>query len=138
TPVEGDEADRPVTTDADVALILDEANRTLPRLGLTPRHVLFCWAGLRPNTYEPGNPRGTWLRRIYEHRTSDGALIASISWGRLADHSFTASDLLAIARRRLGTPRQTGARTESAFKADTPRSVEDILFRRTGDGWSAN
>ncbi|RWI18163.1 MAG: FAD-dependent oxidoreductase [Mesorhizobium sp.] len=136
TPLKGFVRD-PVAGEEDVASILDQANATLPSLGLTKSDVMFAWAGLRPATYDPGNPRGSWRRTIYEHLTRDNAPMVSVSWGRLADHSFTASDMLARARKYLG-PRQRRARWSEQSVQDMPGSVEDILFRRTGVGWSAD
>lgn len=127
----------PVADEKDVTSILDQANVTLPRLGLTKRDVMFAWAGLRPATYDLGNPRGSWRRTIYDHLTRDNAPMVSVSWGRLADHSFTAADMLARARKYLG-PRQSRARLSAQSGQDMPGSVEDILFRRTGAGWSAD
>lgn len=149
--------DRPVEAvtadDGDVRSLLDQANAVMPALRLTEDDVLFRWAGLRPATFDAANPRGTWKRTIYDHATGDGAPLVSMSWGRLADHAFTAEDVLARTQRHLGARAgrdrrsaadraATGAdaaRTlDHIVRTEAPASIEDILFRRTGSGWSAD
>lgn len=143
------ETKRVVADDGDVRSILDQANATLPGLRLTEADVMYRWAGLRPATHDPANPRGTWKRVIHDRSDGDGAPLASLSWGRLADHAFTAADILARVRRALGPRAMQGGRAcvlssdpdaecglDWLVREELPATLEDILFRRTGDGWS--
>lgn len=118
----------------DISALLGSIHDNLPGITVEARDILFQWAGYRPATYMPGNPRGAWLRRIHAlHRMPfernrqanknapkiepenggqagrDRGGWFSMSWGRLADHGITANDIArqlpaASAARQPATP----------------------------------
>jgi len=148
TPLE--DVDAPLrATDDDAAMLLREANTVMPGAGLGPGDVMFRWAGMRPASYEPGNPLGIWERRVHTSRKGDGPPWMSLSWGRLADHAFSARDAVRFASARLGKPAgghpapPTAAPAKAAGIAkvvtdEAPASVADVMFRRLGLGWHAD
>lgn len=136
-------------SDDDIDSLLREAGSVMPGAKLRREDLLFRWAGMRPATFEPGNPLGGWNKQFYINEASDSSPWLSMSWGRLADHAITSREILAHVAGRLGGP---GARAVppavSAIKPgddlsfvtqhEGPLTVADVMFGRTGWGWSAD
>lgn len=145
----------PHVLEADIEAILSEAKQVMPGAEIGRENVLFHWAGLRPATFEEGNPLGDWNRKIYADDANDGTCWLSMSWGRLADHAITSKDVVALIGKKLGTPltrsRATGLfpkersqrvslepDLEYAINNEGPSSVADVMFGRTGWGWDTD
>lgn len=133
-------------TEEDVALLLNQANATIPGLHLTAEDVIFRWAGLRPAAFEAGNPRGAWDRRFHDLSPGPDAPAIGLSWGRIADHPDTAATIVGMVERRLGPSkgavpsgveyRGAGGTLDDIIRLEQPMTVADVLFRRTGEGWN--
>lgn len=154
TPLE--HVDAPLrATDADVDMLLGQADDAMPGAHLVGTDVMFRWAGMRPATYEADNPLGSWDRKVYTSQYSGGPAWMSISWGRIADHAFSARDALAFVTKALGPPLATATAAASPMSSpanpqapavdfdhivanEAPASVADIMFGRTGLGWNAD
>lgn len=135
--------------DEDIDRLLREAGAVIPGASITRKDVLFRWAGMRPATFEPGNPLGGWKRRIYVDQRKGRSLWLSMSWGRLADHAITSRDVLACVADRLGVPSRAtvkagtpgasipkGVDLDHIVRCEAPASVADVMFGRTGWGWA--
>lgn len=145
TVVEYGEDSARVTED-DIEMILSDARSVIPNANIKRGDILRHWAGLRPATYEPDNPRGAWKRRFYGGRSEkNGAFLLSMSWGRLCDHKRTASIVAKTLKNSLSKVSHEGraycvdARPLNGLKTisdfDTHIAVSDIMFGRTGWGW---
>lgn len=139
-------------TDTDVEFLIAEAKAVIPAAGVDRDDILFHWAGFRPAAFEAENPRGAWTRMIHGRPAARGdALWMSMSWGRLADHRMTAWDFASHMVRHLGPPSALLSPRPAAHEEpplpggldriicdEAPASVADIMFGRTGWGWSAD
>lgn len=139
--------------DSDVALLLEQANATVPGLHLTADDIVFRWAGLRPAAFQEGSPRGTWMRVFHDLSPRPEAPMLSMAWGRIADHADTAERIARLVQAKLGAPTRRHKvsclrpRACSSFddidlaeviETEQAMTVADVLFRRTGQGWDAD
>jgi glycerol-3-phosphate dehydrogenase len=162
TLYEGDLDDVRVTED-EIDWLIAEANYLLPALKLKRSDVLFTWAGIRPLTYDPAFPKGKRSREIHD-LTPDGLPnVFAMTAGPIMTHRSAGQELTQRVRKLLDPmrpPQQPRYATrrfleqpgspplleyESTVKLsdlrhaaqhEAPTGLVDLLFRRTGVGWS--
>ncbi|MDR3707973.1 MAG: glycerol-3-phosphate dehydrogenase/oxidase [Capsulimonadaceae bacterium] len=111
TDTVGDDIDEPVTTQDDVAYLIDHCNRYL-NFRLRPEDVISTMAGYRPLTKRADNGSTRSLSR--RHLLHDGPCgMISITGGKLTTCRIMAEETVAHINRREG--RRGGARTVSAL-----------------------
>jgi glycerol-3-phosphate dehydrogenase len=148
TPYTGS-LDSVAPNDDDVESLLHEANSLMPGLKLSKRDIVFKWAGLRPASFEAGNPRGAWTREFHDLSPRPEAPALGLSWGRISHHADTADRLVGMVVRKLGpAPRKGDLRAlrkksepedlTNIIATEYPMTVADVLFRRTGHGWDSD
>jgi len=151
------------STEADIHWLLDEANHLLPGLGLGRDDVVYSWAGVRPLTYDPEQPRGARARLLHDLEGEGLPGVYAMTAGPIMTHRTAGEDVVAAVAGRLGPrgpaqpidwsaqrfPEDTNAPplmtddpairlSDLVHVAETERvtSLVDILARRTGVGWS--
>lgn len=164
TLYEGD-PDDVYTTAGEIDWLLDEANYLLPGLGLKRSDVIYTWAGVRPLTYDPRQPKGARSRELHDYSLEGLENMFAMTAGPIMTHRSAGQEAVDTIKRNLdpsGTPaklsyaaRPLGMDSESPYLgsaetgfrlADVERAVTeehaqtltDILFRRLGAGWSAS
>ncbi|HMO28003.1 FAD-dependent oxidoreductase [Enterovirga sp.] len=143
-------------TPADIDFLLGEANHLLPGLGLTRRDVAFTWAGVRPLTYDPGQPMGRRTREIHDLGTAGLPGILAMTAGPVMSHRSAGRELRDAAAALLGGERPSPAARASESAAPVPaagsrpfprdafrravsaehaRDLPGILYTRTAYAW---
>ncbi|MCX7354343.1 MAG: FAD-dependent oxidoreductase [Alphaproteobacteria bacterium] len=162
TLFDGDVNDEIVATEDEVAFLLSEANHLLPGVNLKRKDVLFTWAGVRPQTYDPEIPMGRRWRHMHD-MTEDGMPnVFALTAGNIITHRFAGAELSQAVSARVtpsGAPREISYATKlkpdggprllnhwdgatlgqlrHAAAHEHPVSLTDLLFRRVGAGWTA-
>lgn len=151
-------------SDEDVRFLLDEANRMLPDLALTPGDVELSWAGARPITFDPGRAKGmrTPANVLHDLGREGMRNALTVTWGWVMHHRDTARRVLKQVRElhRPAGPRRpvdyaaipfpentntlplvnevpevtTGVLRQLA-EQEQPAHLVDLLFRRAGVAW---
>ena len=151
TPFEGD-ASAVSADDADIDFLLGEINFLLPGLALTRQQVEFTWAGVRPLTYNPGNPDGDRVRQIHDLSASGYPGILAMTAGPVMSHLSAGRELLAAVDSRFAarggragrssrvalSPADTDAGLSAArhsVRYEHARDLRGILYTRTGMAW---
>jgi len=78
---------------ADVAYVLEAANKAFPGRAIVPGDVVSTWAGVRPLVAEEGSPTPSDVSRDYEIESEPPGLV-SIAGGKLTTYRSMAQDLL--------------------------------------------
>lgn len=125
----------------DLRDLFDEARRLFPRAGLTRRHVLSAFTGVRPLLRHVGDT----LASSREHRVLDEDGLVTIAGGKLTTWRTMAIATVDAVVRRLGRggvspprlieePLPGGGRAEptveGAVADEMARHAEDVVFRR--------
>lgn len=162
TLYEGDLDDiRP--TEDEIASLVEEANWLLPGLALQRSHVLYAWAGVRPLTYDPAQPMGARSRKLHDLSSEGMPNAFAMTAGPVMTHRSAGAEAVAAAARRfrpssvpkapsyasVDLPRDPDspalvnhddrvrlADLRHAVEAEHARTLHDVMFRRTGLGWS--
>ncbi|MDQ6433218.1 FAD-dependent oxidoreductase [Mesorhizobium sp. LHD-90] len=152
-------------TEEDIELMLDLTRRMMPGLPLKRSDVVYSWAGVRPRTYDPTVPKGTWSREIHD-LTDDGMPnFLALTGATIMRSRLTGRDAVTAVRKRIepsGSPQKLSfaahlppsndpspllsnegpavrvSDIRHAIEAEQACSLDDILFRRTGLGWGEN
>lgn len=161
TVFEGDPDDARVLPE-EIDFILAEANRLFPTLSLTRKDVVYSWCGIRPRTSSDaregikaltihelsreGMPNAIALTGtpIMNHRYAGKAIAERVSQAlrptRPAQALSHAAKLFPESpdARPIDpqTPRITTAALRHAARYEHPRTLSDLLFRRTDLGWT--
>lgn len=139
--------------------LLKEANRLLPRLGISASDIRMTWAGVRPLTYDEAIPFGNRSRQLHDLAGSGMPNVLAMTAGPVMSHR-SAGRLLAKevaarvkARRPARTPDLTPrtvpeasdaalqgsaislAAVRQAVASEHAVSLMDVLLRRTGLAW---
>jgi len=150
----------------DVSFLLDEANHLLPSIKLKRDDVLFAWAGVRPLGYDkellPQGKRSRELHDLGSEGMPDAFALtagpimthrsAGIEVTRAVEHRIKPSrapQALSYAARRYpenpgSPPLLAGDNTvkladvQFAAEHEHATNLADLLFRRTGAGWTAD
>lgn len=150
----------------DVSFLLDEANHLLPSLNLKRADVLFAWAGVRPLGYdEELLPQGKRSRELHDlgHEGMPDAF--ALTAGPIMTHRSAGIEVTRAVERRIkpshapqalsyaarqfpdnqGSPPlldsdNTVKLADLQFAAgrEQATNLADLLFRRTGAGWTAD
>jgi glycerol-3-phosphate dehydrogenase len=125
----------------DLRLLFNEARRLFPGAGLTRRHVLSCFTGVRPLLRQGGDT----LRSSREHLVLDEDGLVTIAGGKLTTWRTMALATVDAVVRRIG---RGGASPRSLLEEPLPggdvenpgwdvavgdefaRHAEDVVFRR--------
>jgi len=149
----------------EITWLLEEANYLLPGLGITREQVLFSWAGVRPLTYDSAQPKGARRRKIHDLAGDGLPNVLALTAGPIMTHRSAGQELTERVARNV-TP--SGPKQALSYKAtvhadntnspaiddawpdakmahlvhaaehEWPTSLIDLLFRRTGNGWTAS
>ncbi len=163
TLYEGDLDDVRATED-EIAWQIEEANFLLPGAGFKRSDVLFSWAGVRPLTYDPEQPMGARARLIHDLADEGLPNMLALTAGPIMTHRSAGEEALgAIAKRVAPSGRpQTLSYAAKMFpenqnspplmadhpsvkladlrysaEHEQPANLVDLLFQRTGVGWTA-
>ncbi|HQY31820.1 MAG TPA: FAD-dependent oxidoreductase, partial [Thermomicrobiales bacterium] len=103
-----------ITTAAEVSYLLDEVNRLFPTANLTPEHIRYSYAGIRPLPRTQSGREGAITRRhiIKDHAPQVRGLF-SIIGGKLTTHRSLAEQVVDKVAARLGSD----ARSSTAHAA---------------------
>lgn len=152
------------TTEEEIDFLLGEANRLLPSLKLTHKDVIFTWAGVRPLTYDPALlPQGKRSRELHDLGREGMPNALALTAGPIMTHRSAGVEIAAAVARRLrpsGTPQDLSyapllypenqnspplldddttvklADLRHAASHEHATNLVDLLFRRTGAGWT--
>ncbi len=100
---EGD-LDQVEPDDGEVDYLVREANRVLPRAGLTRSSVLYAYAGVRPLPYAEDGAADSVTRRhiVHDHAPDLAAGLISIVGGKLTTYRSLAAEAVDLVYERLG------------------------------------
>jgi len=149
----------------DIQFLLGEANHLLPSLKLKRGDVIFSWAGVRPLTYDEALPKGKRSRELHDLGREGMPNVFALTAGPIMTHRSAGIELSEAVAARLtpsGRP-QTLSYAARLFPedpnsppllndyppiklADLRHAAEhehvtnlvDLLFRRTGVGWTTS
>lgn len=153
-----------VPEEQDLDFLVEEANHLFPDLGLRRDDVRFAWAGLRSITYHPSYAKGDRAATSRIHDMTDEGLpnVFALTWGTINQHRAAARRMVKTIGRRL---RPSQAPVELSYRArfptpsagsapvissrpdvsiamlkemaahEGPRTLADLLFRRTDLAW---
>ena len=150
-------------SEEEFAFLLDEANYLLPGLGLKRADVLFGWSGVRPLTYDPNLPMGARSRELHDFANEGLPNLFAMTAGPVMTHRSAGAEAARAASTHI-KPRRPAAEPSYGATAipsdpDSPRllnhdpavriadvrrgvreehacTLVDVMFRRTGAGWS--
>lgn len=117
-----------------------EANRLLPGLALKPSDIIMTWAGVRPLTYDEAVPFGNRSRILHDLAGEGMADAFAMTAGPVMTHRSAGEEVVAALSPRMAPSRPARAPDYSARAEEIgfmrPHSLTDVLFRRTGAGWT--
>lgn len=140
TPYEGD-PDRVSVTEDELGFLLGEANRLLPSLGIKHSDILMTWAGVRPLTYDEAVPFGNRSRVVHDLAADGLPDMLAMTAGPIMTHRSAGEEMAANVARTV-KPRRIEKEVEFGVPGNAngydamPAHLSDVLFRRTGLGWS--
>lgn len=144
TLYEGD-LDNIHTTQDEIDRLIDEADHLLPGLRLTRADILYTWAGVRPLTHDPDQPMGARSRDLHDLSADGMANVFAMTAGPIMSHRSAGTVAAGALRERLAPSRPP---SEPSYAARPPADIRgavadehaetlvDVMFRRTGAGWS--
>ena len=162
TVYEGD-IDDVRASDDDIRWLLNELNSLLPSLNAQRGDIFYSWAGVRPLTYDPAQPKGSRSREIHDLGREGMPGVLALTGGPVATHRSSGRGLLEAVRSRIspsGSPRvpnyaahvAPGREGSPSLQNDDDRvriadlrdaaeheqvtSLIDLLARRTGVVWT--
>ena len=163
TLYEGDLDDVRATED-EIAWQIDEANHLLPGAGFKRSDVLFTWAGVRPLTYDPEQPAGARARLIHDMGEEGLPNMLALTAGPIMTHRSAGREACREIAKRVapsGRPQNLSyaakmfpenqnspplmddhpsvklADLRYSAEHEQPANLVDLLFQRTGVGWTA-
>ena len=163
TVYEGDLDDVRATED-EIAWQLEEANFLLPGANFKRSDVLFTWAGVRPLTYDPEQPLGARARLIHDLADEGMPNMLALTAGPIMTHRSAGQEACSAIAKRVapsGRPQKISyaakmfpenqnspplthdhpsvklADLRYSAEHEQPANLVDLLFQRTGVGWTA-
>ncbi len=161
TIYEGDKDDIAVTA-AEQAWLLDEANRLMPGIHLSPKDIVLTWAGVRPLTYDPAIPFGNRSRQVHDLLDDGLPNVVAMTAGPITSYRSGGALLASEVGRRLKARRAPRSPDfgpklppvndnsppfipgvgstrlsdlQHAITEEHAVTLVDLLFRRTGLAW---
>jgi glycerol-3-phosphate dehydrogenase len=149
----------------EIEWLLAEANHLLPGGEFKRENMLFAWAGVRPLTYDPAQPKGARSRELHDLSGEGLDNLFALTAGPIMTHRSAGELLTSRVAQRVrpsGTPgklsfaasrypddtnspaiddawpESTFADLSHAVAHELPADLVDLLFRRTGNGWTAS
>lgn len=144
TLYEGDRDDIHVTPE-EIDFLIGEANHLLPGLKVSRSDVLYTWAGVRPLTYDPAQPLGARSRDLHDLSPNGMENVFAMTAGPIMSHRSAgtiAADALAPKLAPSGPAAEPSYAARSvadirrAVAEEQAETLVDVMFRRTGKGWS--
>lgn len=144
TLYEGDRDDIRVT-EQEIAWLIGEANHLLPSLKLTRKDVLYTWAGVRPLAYDRDQPLGVRSRALHDLTSRGLPDVFAMTAGPVMTHRSAGAIAAGAVAGRLKPSRPRAAPSyaarpvadvRTAVTAEYAETLADVMFRRTGAGWS--
>ena len=151
-------------TEEEIRFLLDEANHLLPSFPLARADVLFAWAGVRPLTYDKAMlPQGKRSRELHDLGAEGMPNVFAMTAGPIMTHRSAGIEITRAVQRRLKpsrAPQQLSYKAilypesqnspplldddttvklaDLRYAADHEHAtcLADLLFRRTGAGWT--
>jgi glycerol-3-phosphate dehydrogenase len=152
--------------ESEIGFLLDEANHLLPSIKLKRDDVIFAWAGVRPLTYDKALlPQGKRARELHDLGTEGMPDAFALTAGPVMTYRSAGVEVARAVARRIkpSRPPQTlsyAARRypenqnspplldddttvkladlQFAAEREHATNLVDLLFRRTGAGWTAS
>ncbi len=149
-------------SDEEIDFLIAETNHLLPGRRLTRKDVLRSWAGVRPLTYSATAPKGSRARVLHDLEAKGYPGVLALTGGPIMTHRSAGRLVREAVAARLQPSRPQGklntapfafsesansppfledepdvriADLEVAVTAEHARSLDDVLFRRTGLAW---
>ncbi|MDP7341859.1 MAG: FAD-dependent oxidoreductase [Alphaproteobacteria bacterium] len=149
----------------EIEWLLGEANYLLPGAEFKRTNMLFAWAGVRPLTYDSAQPKGARSRELHDLSADGLDNMFALTAGPIMTHRSAGELLTKRVARRVrpsGTPGRlsyaaskfpddtnspaiddewpeaTFADLRHAAAHEMPADLVDLLFRRSGNGWTAS
>lgn len=159
TPYDGDPDDIHATKE-DFDFLLHETDRLFPGLKVTRDKVMWTWAGVRPLTYDPAQPKGNRSRILHDLGKEGLPGVFALTAGPIMTHRDSGREVAKRLREEIqpsreplmisSTPRMpvensntepvisgedyTLADVRNAIRNEHARSLMDVLYRRSGIG----
>lgn len=147
----GGDLDKVTADEDEIAYLIHETNRVIPRAGLARSSVLYSYSGVRPLAYEEGQTAGGRITRrhfVHDHADMHEGLL-SIVGGKLTTYRNLSEQAVDLVFKKLGraqracqtaSVRLPGAATDDwtkfceQFKSGSrlPASIADRLLRVYG------
>jgi glycerol-3-phosphate dehydrogenase len=152
--------------ESEVSFLLDEANHLLPSIKLERDDVICAWAGVRPLTYDKALlPQGKRARELHDLGAEGMPDAFALTAGPIMTYRSAGVEVARAVERRVKPSRPPQALSYAARRyPDNPNSpslldddgtvkladlqfaaehehannLVDLLFRRTGAGWTAS
>ena len=162
TAYEGD-IDDIRATEEEVQHLVHQVNTLLPGVGLNREDVLFSWAGVRPLTYSPDDPMGLRGHRLHDLGVEGMPNVFNMTSSPILSHRLAGQQLCRAIKSKLPPsgeaheisyaakirppapdspallnhwPEVRIADLRHAATHEQPATLEDLLFRRVGAGWT--
>ena len=146
----------------EIDFLLAETKNILPGLALEPRDVVYCWAGVRPLTFDQAIPKGNRSREIHDLAKQGLPNVLAMTAGPIMSHRSAGREMTVAVRRLISPsgqvhvpdyrPRRLPEDANAlplvdgddsvrlshlGFVAESEhaRTLGDILFSRTGLGY---
>ncbi len=142
----------------DIELMLHLAQNMMPGLTLKRSDVIYSWAGVRPRTFDPEHPKGTWSREVHDLSNDGMPNVFSLTGSTIMRSRLSGRDILAAVSKRIkpsgkatnisfAAPLCSGSSNPETVRSRNPSSarqaiefeqactIDDVLFRRLGSGW---
>ena len=147
----------------EIRFLVDEVNGLIPGRNLKREEVFFTWAGVRPMTYSPDEPMGLRGHRIHDLTAEGMPNVFNMTSSPIQSHRLAGKMLSDAVKGRLapsGKPQAIDfnakpypdapdsptllnhwdgvriADLRHAAEHEQPATLEDLLFRRVGAGWT--
>ena len=148
----------------EVEWIIQEANYLLPELKLKRSDMLFAWAGVRPLTYDASLPKGKRSREAHDFGAQGLPNLMALTAGPVMTHRSAGVELTEKVKARIPASRPPQKLSYAArlyprdqespplldhhqeikmsdlriaAQYEHPETLTDLMFRRTGAGWTA-
>ena len=118
----------------EVEYLLHEVESLFPESKLSPKSVLYAYAGVRPLPRSPGNPEGSVTRRhlVRDHTRDGSAGLVSIVGGKLSTYRSLSKLVLGTIKRKLGQ-RSTSGNARRPSKCPEAGGVERTSAIHAGE-----